>query len=49
MLAHNRIPKVKGRIKEERISMRVIGTLPERERLEGVKKLIKVKTLEKDH
>ena len=49
MLAHSRIPSVKGRIKEERISIRVIGILPERDKLEGVKNLTRVWILEKDH
>lgn len=49
MLAHSRIPRVKGRIREESTSIRVIGILPERDKLEGVKNLIRVWMLEKDH
>jgi len=49
MLAQSRIPNVNGRIKEERTSIRVIGILPSSDRLEGVKNLIRVWTLEKDH
>lgn len=49
ILAQSRIPNVKGRINEERTSIRVIGILPERDRFEGVKNLIRVWTLEKDH
>jgi len=49
MLAHSRIPSVRGRIREERTSIRVIGILPERDRLEGVKNLIRVWIFENDH
>jgi len=49
MFAQSRIPRVRGRIREESTSMRVIGILPERDKLEGVKNLIRVCTLEKDH
>jgi hypothetical protein len=49
ILAQSRIPSVKGRIREERTSIRVIGILPAKDRLDGVKKLMRVYTLEKDH
>lgn len=49
ILAQSRIPNVRGRIREESTSMRVIGILPERDKLDGVKNLIRVWMLEKDH